>query len=56
MFTLYIKMFIILMIVYDIIKLFDRPPVCCQYFQVNKIFNSCSGKKPRYLKSKDYNY
>lgn len=34
----------ILMIVhvYDIIKLVNRPPVYCQYFQVNKIFNSCS--------------
>lgn len=34
------------MIVYDIMKLFDRPPMCCPYFQVNKIDNNCSGKNP----------
>lgn len=56
LFTLHKKIFITLMIVYDIMKFFDRPPMCCPYFQINKSDNNCSGKNPSHSKSKHYNY
>lgn len=44
------------MIVYDIMKFFDRFLMCCLYFQINKSDNNCSGKNLSYFKLKYYNY